>query len=211
MKRGGLVVEHDVVRARDAHDEVDPGHPQQRQQGVHVVLIGFGMVGVADVTAHRHAEQLAAEVIFKTGTDDLLAVVQVFGADKTDHGVHQKRLEMSGHGVGAGFAGLLIDTVVSVGREGAALAGFEIHQVVPEGPAFQAQACVITFLQYIQIDAETGVGRFGAGDGLEHQVQRHAAIDHLDRGGDMGQHAGLGRDLIALDDCVEHFQERADG
>lgn len=49
-----------------------------------------------------------------------------------------------------------------------------------------------------------------AGDGLEHQVQWHAAVDRFDRGGDVGQHAGLGGDVVALDDGVEHFQQGAD-
>ncbi|KAI3488917.1 hypothetical protein L1887_46947 [Cichorium endivia] len=169
VEGGGLVVEHDVVGAGDAHDEVDPGHPEQGQQGVHVVLVGLGVVGVADVAAHGHAEQLAAEVVLEPGADDLLAVVQR-----------------------------------------AALAGLEVHQVLPEGAAIQAQARVIPFLQHIQIDPETGVGRLGAGDGLEHQVQRHATVDGLDRGGDVGQHAGLGGNVIALDDGVEHLQQGAD-
>ena len=47
------------------------------QQVVHVVLVGFGVVGVADVAAHGQAQQLAAEVVFQRGAGDLLAVVQV--------------------------------------------------------------------------------------------------------------------------------------
>ena len=96
-----------------------------------------------------------------------------------------------------------------VGRQGAALARLEIHQVLPQSPAIQAQACVVAFLQHIQVDPEAGVGRLGAGDRLEHQVQRHAAVDRFDGGGDVGQHTGLGRDLVALDDRVEHFQHGA--
>ncbi|MNL38327.1 hypothetical protein D3C87_1605300 [compost metagenome] len=73
------------------------------------------MVGVADVTAHRHAEQLAAEVVFEAGADDLLAVVEVFRADEAYDGVHQKRVEMSRYCVSSGFAGLLVDAMVGVG------------------------------------------------------------------------------------------------
>ena len=80
VKRSGLVVEHDVVGAGDAHEVVAAGDGQERQQVVHVVLVGLGVVGVADVAAHRHAEQLAAEVVFEAGADDLLAVVQVLRA-----------------------------------------------------------------------------------------------------------------------------------
>ncbi|MNI42973.1 hypothetical protein D3C73_972890 [compost metagenome] len=73
------------------------------------------MVGVADVATHGHTEQFAAEVVFEAGADDLFAVVQVFRADEADDGVHQKRFEMPRHGVGPGFAGLLIDAVMGVG------------------------------------------------------------------------------------------------
>jgi hypothetical protein len=92
VERRALVVEHHVVGAGNAHDEVDAGRAQQHEQRVHVVLVGLGVVGVADVAAHRHAEQLAAEVVFEPGADDLLAVVQVFRADEADHRVDQQRL-----------------------------------------------------------------------------------------------------------------------
>jgi hypothetical protein len=49
------------------------------------------VVGVADVAAHGQAEQLAAEVVFQAGADDLLAVVEILGADEADDGVDQQR------------------------------------------------------------------------------------------------------------------------
>ena len=58
VKRRALVVQHDVVRARHAHDVVASGRAQQGQQRVHVVLIGFRVIGVADVAAHRQAHSL---------------------------------------------------------------------------------------------------------------------------------------------------------
>ena len=58
VKGGGLVAEHDVVRAGHPHDIVAPSHAEQREQGVHVVLIGFGVIGVADIDAHRQARAL---------------------------------------------------------------------------------------------------------------------------------------------------------
>jgi hypothetical protein len=86
----------------------------------------------------------------------------------------------------------------------------KVHQVLPEGAALERKAGFVAFLQHVQVDAEAGVGRLGAGDGLEHQVQRHAAVDRFDGGGDVGQHAGLGGDVVALDDGVEHLQQGAD-
>ena len=59
-----LVVKHDVIGSGDSHDVVDPGGAKGGEEGVHVVLIGFGVVGVADVDSHGEAEELAAEVVF---------------------------------------------------------------------------------------------------------------------------------------------------
>jgi len=71
----GLVVQHDVVRARNPDDVIYPRRSKKRQKRVHVVLIRFGMVGVADVATHRYAHELAAEMVLEARADDLLAVV----------------------------------------------------------------------------------------------------------------------------------------
>ncbi len=55
VKGCALIVEHHVVGLRNAHHEIHAGHREHRQQSVHVVLIGVGVVGVADVAAHRQA------------------------------------------------------------------------------------------------------------------------------------------------------------
>ena len=39
------------------------------------ILIGVGMVRIAAVAAHRQAVQLAHEMVFKPGPDDLLMVI----------------------------------------------------------------------------------------------------------------------------------------
>lgn len=59
-----------------------------------------------------NAQQLAAEVFFQAGVNDLLAVVQILGADKADHCVDRKRIEVPGYRVDAGFACLLVDAVI---------------------------------------------------------------------------------------------------
>ena len=46
--------------------------------------------------------------------------------------------------------------------------------------------------------AEAGVGGFGAGDGVEHQVDRRAGLDGLDLRGDVGEHAALQGDFEVL-------------
>ena len=118
---------------------------------IHVVLVGLGVVGVADVAAHRHAEQLAAKMVFEPGANDLLAVVEVLGADEADDGVDEKRLERARHRIGPRFAGLLIDAVVRPGRQRATLSGLEIHDVVAERAALQATAPPARLLAAIEV------------------------------------------------------------
>ena len=112
VEGGALVVEHDVVCAGDTHDVVDPGGAEHGEECVHVVLVGFGVVGVADVAAHGEAEEFAAEVVFEASAEDLFAVVEVLGADEAYDGVDEHGVEVAGYGVGAGFEGLLVYTVM---------------------------------------------------------------------------------------------------
>ena len=115
VEAGGLVVEHDVIGARDAHDVIAASNAEEGEQGIHVVLIGLGVIGVADVATHRETEHLAAIMILETGADDLFAVVEVFGIDEADYGIDEERLELAGDGIGAGFEGLLVDAVMGIG------------------------------------------------------------------------------------------------
>ena len=150
---GALVAEHDVVRTRHAHHVVHAGGAEQGQQAVHVVLVGLGVVGVADVHSHRQAEQLAAEMVFKAGAGDLLAVVEVFRADKADDGIDEQRPIAAGHGIGASFAGLLVHAVVCISRQSRALTRFEVHDVLAsrtigtESAAMQQAAGIVCLMQ----------------------------------------------------------------
>ena len=60
--------------------------------------------------------------------------------------------------------------------------------------------------QQRQIHSKAFVGRFGPGDGLEHQIHRNPASHQFQRGGDVGQHTGLGGDFMAVNDVVQHMQ-----
>ena len=172
VERGRLVVEHDVVGAGDAHDERHAGRTEQHEEHVHVVLVGLGVVGVADVAAHRQAHQLAAEVILEAGADDLLAVVEILGADEADDGVDEQRLELARDGVGACFERLLVDAVMGIGRERRALAGLEVHDVVADRAALEAEGRLAPLFQDRERDAEGGVDRLRAADRLEHEIDR---------------------------------------
>ena len=119
--------------------KVTPAAASSVKQIVHIVLVGLGVVGVADVDAERQAKQLAAEMILEPGADDLLAVIKIFRADKADHAVDQERIERPRHRIGPRLAGLLIDIVIGIGGQRRALAGLEIHHIVTDRPAAQRQ------------------------------------------------------------------------
>ena len=203
VEAGALVVEHDVVGAGHAHDVVDAGGAEQREQRVHVVLVGLGVVGVADVAAHGQAEQLAAEVVFEAGAEDLLAVVEILGADEADDGVDQHGAEAAGDGVGAGFEGLLVDC------RGWALAESALPWPVskymmlsPIAPSAQAaprrSACrghAWASSSRARLTPKDAVGGFGAGDGLEDEVDGRAALERFHLRGDVGEHAALRGDV----------------
>ena len=207
VERQALVAEHDVVGARHGDQKVDAGRAQQHGQRIHVVLVGLGVIGVTHVHAHRQAQQLAAAVILQTGANDLLGVIEIFRPDEADHGVDQQRAKLTRHGVGPHFQGLLVDTVVRVGRQCAALAGFEVHDIVTDRAARQRACRVQAFTQQREVDTETAIGLFAAGDGLKRQVQRRAALDRLYRGAEVREHAGLHRDVEALPQRVQHLQQ----
>nr|GFB79129.1 hypothetical protein [Tanacetum cinerariifolium] len=147
VEGGGLIAEHDIIGPRNAHDIVAAGHAEQRQQRIHIVLVGLGVVGVAHIHAHRQTQELAAKVVFEGRPDNLLAIVEVLGADEADHRIDEQRPEAPGHGVGAGLAGLLVEAVVGIGRERATLAGFEVHHILPQRAAAQAERGFVGLLQ----------------------------------------------------------------
>ena len=75
MKGRGLVIQHDVIRARYAHHESQARCRQQGHKVIHVILVGFGVIGVANIDTHRQTEQLSAKMIFEGSPDNLLAIV----------------------------------------------------------------------------------------------------------------------------------------
>ena len=94
-----------------------------------------------------------------------------------------------------------------VGRQRAALPGLEIHHVVADRAAAKRQRRLARLVEQREVDAEALVGGFGAGDRLEHEVDRRALADQLERRRDVRQHAGLRRDVELDPDVVEHRQQ----
>ena len=119
----------------------------------------------------------------------------------------EQRREGAGDGVGAGLDRLLVHPVMGVRRQGAALAGLEVHDVVADRAAPERQRHLPRLPQHRQRDAEARVGGLGAGDGLEDQIDGRAALHRLHRVGDMGQHARLRRHVEAQAQLVQHRQQ----
>lgn len=90
MERQALIIEHDVVCARYRDDEVHAGIGKREGKQIHIVLIGFGMVGVAHIDTHRQTKQLAAEMVFKSGADDFLGIVKVFRPDEANDRIDEQ-------------------------------------------------------------------------------------------------------------------------
>ncbi len=49
---------------------------------------------------------------------------------------------------------------------------------------------------------------FGSRNGLEHEIDRRTTLDRAQRGGDMGEHAGLGGDCVTAAHGIEHGKQR---
>ena len=134
-------------------------------------------------------------MIFEAGANDLALVVEIFRADKTDHAIDDEGIESTRDTVCAGFQRQLIDAVVSFRGKRAALSRFEIHglRALPcnVARAMVRENFLASFTQRRESDAEAAIGRFGAGDGLEEQVHRRAAIHRGKLSADVGEAANL--------------------
>src|SRR5437764_13376869 len=98
-------------------------------------------------------------MVFQSGADDLLAVVQVVGTDEADDRVDQQRTVAPRDGVGARFAGLLVDAVMRVGGEGASLPRLEIHDVFA---ALQLTRGLARLVEHREINTEGRVRRLSS-------------------------------------------------
>ena len=75
-------------------------------------------------------------------------------------------------------------------------------------PRRSDEGSVASLVQQREIDAEAAVGGFRAGDRLEHEVDRRALADQIERGRHMRQHAALRRNVELDPDLVQHGQQR---
>ena len=68
-------------------------------------------------------------MVLQPGTDDFLAVVEIFRADEADDRIDEQGRITARDRIGARLHGLLIDAVVRARRQRRALAGLEIHEI----------------------------------------------------------------------------------
>ena len=207
MIAGGLVVQHHVVRTGNAHEIVAARRSQKQQQIVGRILIGGGVICVADIATHRQTEQLAHEMIFEPGADNLPLVVQIFRADEADNAVDQERIERSRHPICPRFQRQLIDCRDELPRKARCPGRFRNTSrcCLPSATsrcAMMLQHPFAAFAQHGQSDSEAAIRRFGAGDGLEKQIDRRAAIHRGELSGDMRQAAGLRGNFVGVDQAV---------
>src|SRR5579872_1871108 len=119
-------------------------------------------------------------MILKPCADNLSLVVQILRADETDDAVNEERLKRSRHSVRSRFQRQLIDSVMCIRGKSAALAGFEVHDVIAR-PADIALAVMrkdpfAAFTQHGQSNSEASVRRLRPCNGLEKKIDRRTAI-----------------------------------
>src|SRR6266436_9321023 len=146
-------------------------------------------------------------MILKTGTDDLPLVIQIFRPDEADDTIDEKGFESACDSIGSCFEGQLIDSVMRVGRQSAALTGFEVHHLISHPAriplAVMRENLLSALAQQAQGDPEAVVGGFGARHRLKKKVHRRPALERRQLSGDMSQTAALRRDLVGVDQALQ--------
>ncbi len=67
------------------------------------------------------------------------------------------------------------------------------------------------FAEHGERDAEAAIGGFGAGDGLEEEIDRRAAIERGELRRDVREAAGLRGHVVGVDEALERVEDRRDG
>src|SRR6202040_578388 len=108
------------------------------------------------------SEELAHEMIFQAGANDLPLVVKIFRPDKADDAIDQKRMEDASDAIGARLERQLVNPMMCLGRKSAALSRLKIHRVraLPGNVALRMvfENLLAPFAQHLQRDAKTAVG-----------------------------------------------------
>lgn len=70
---------------------------------------------------------------------------------------------------------------------------------------------LVGFFEEGEVDAEALVSGFGPSDGLEEEVERSALLHGLHLGGEVGEDAGLGGDVVAAADVIDEVEQVGEG
>src|SRR5262249_50548603 len=109
-------------------------------------------------------------MVFEAGARDLPLVVEGFRANEADNAVDQERVERAGHAVGPCLQRQLIDAVMRLRRQGAALARLEVHHLLADPgdvpAAVSLEDTLAALAELGETDPETAVGRLRAGNRL---------------------------------------------
>ena len=192
----------------DAHEVIAPRHGQQAGQILDIVLIRLHVIGVAAVTAHADACQLAHEVVLKPGSRHLPGVIQILRPDETHNGVDQKWLEPLGKTIAPCLHGHLIRTMMGIAGQFGPLPRLEIHHVRPLRRALGEQE-LPCLLDGGGVEAESRIARLAARNRLENQVTGRPLTHGLHLGRHMGQNADLGGNSPVLLDLLKPPQDFA--
>ncbi len=189
---------------------VAAGGGQQHQQIVTGVPAVVGPPGTEDVAAHRQAQQFADKVILQPGPDDLSRVGQMVHPAESDHGIHQKRIEGAGNPVCPGGNCELVQTVMCLQRERAALPDREIRHLVADevtGPVtVMLENGPPAGVQQTQVHPEGPVRAFRPPEPAEQQVEGRTRLHGGELGDEPPENAGLGRYLELPDERAEPTQ-----
>src|SRR5262249_44385161 len=88
------------------------------------------------------------------------------------------------------------------------LAGLEIHEVGARRTSAQRFNRGPGFVEDRKIYPESAVSRLRSGDRLKNKIDRPPLFHYLQSGRDMGEHAGLDRDLEPQAQFVDLFEQR---
>src|SRR6202050_2306106 len=171
------------------------------------------MICITNITAHWQPEELAHEVVFEAGANNLAFVVEILRADEAHHAVYQERIEAPSNAIGARFQCQLVHSVVSLCGERAALTGFEIHDVFTL-PGHIAAAVMLENLlaavtNHFQRNSETAIRGLRSGNRLEEKIHGRAALQSRQLRADVRKAADLRGHFIDIDEAVQRLKDRS--
>src|ERR1700691_3473151 len=171
------------------------------------------MICITNIAAHWQPEELAHEMVFEAGANNLAFVIEILRADETHNAVYQERIEAPSNAIGARFQRQLVHSVVGVCGERATLTGFEIHDVFTlpghVAAAVMLENLLAAFTNHFQCNSETAIRGLRSGNRLEEKIHGRVALQSRQLRADVRKAAGLRGHLINIDEPVQRLKNRA--